>query len=46
MSIRKRKKLGFRKKEKRKKKRARMKSAGKNPEEFFYSGIYVTEKKS
>lgn len=46
MSIRRRKKIKFRAKKKRKKKRARLKAAGKNPDEFFYSGIYVAEKKS
>ena len=41
MSIRKRKKLKFRSAEKRKKKRAKLKAAGKNLDEVFYSGIYV-----
>jgi len=45
MSIRKRKKILFRGMEKRKKRRAKLKAAGKNPDEYFYSGIYVGEEK-
>ena len=44
MSIRKRRKIGFRAKGKRKKRRAKLKAAGKNPDELFYSGIYVGDK--
>ena len=43
MSIKKRKRIGFKSKDKRKKRRARLKAAGKNPDEFFYSGIYLGE---
>ncbi|MEA3305206.1 MAG: hypothetical protein U9R52_00145 [Candidatus Omnitrophota bacterium] len=41
MSIRKRKQLKFRRDEKRRKKRAKIKAAGKNPDELFSSGIYL-----
>ena len=41
MSIRKRKQIGFKAKQKRKKRRTKLKAAGKNPDELFYSGIYV-----
>ena len=41
MGIRKRKKIKFRAKIKRKKRRAKLKTAGKNPDEVFYSGIYL-----
>jgi hypothetical protein len=44
MSIRRRKKIRFKAKDKRRKKRAKLKAAGKNPDEIFYSGIYVAEK--
>ncbi len=43
MGIRKRKKLGFRASEKRKKRRVKLKAAGKNPDTIFYSGIYIGE---
>ena len=41
MSIRKRTKIRFKAKGKRKKRRAKLKAAGKNPDKLFYSGIYV-----
>ncbi len=44
MSIRKRKKLKFIAKAKRKKRRARLKVAGKNPDAYYYAGIYVGER--
>ena len=46
MSIKKRKKLSFKAKEKRRKRRARLRAAGKNPDDYFYSGVYFKEKKS
>ena len=41
MSIKKRKRLGFKRREKRRKRRAKFKAAGKNPDELFSSGIYL-----
>jgi hypothetical protein len=45
MSIRKRRKIKFRVGKKRAKSRARLKAAGKEPNEYFYSGVYVGERK-
>jgi len=41
MSIKKRKKLDFKKKSKRKERRERLKRSGKDPEKYFSSGFYV-----
>ena len=41
MSIRKRRKIQFKAQGKRKKRRAKLKAAGQNPDKLFYSGIYV-----
>ena len=43
MSIKKRKQLRFKTKIKRKERRAKLKRAGKDPDKYFYSGIYVGE---
>ncbi|MBU4375907.1 MAG: hypothetical protein KKD29_00330 [Candidatus Omnitrophica bacterium] len=45
MAIRKRRQLKFGSMEKRRKRRAKLKAAGKNPDQYFYSGIYIAEKK-
>lgn len=41
MAIRKRKKIHFMAKKKRKLRRAKLKAAGKNPDDYFYAGIYI-----
>lgn len=43
MSQRKRRKLGFTAKNKRKKKRARLKAVGKDPDKYYISGVFVGE---
>ncbi|MBN1871731.1 MAG: hypothetical protein JW800_04070 [Candidatus Omnitrophica bacterium] len=43
MSIKKRNRIKFRARLKRKSRRAKLKRAGKDPESYFYSGIYVGE---
>lgn len=45
MSIRKRRKIKFRVRKKRVKRRAKLKASGKEPNEYFYSGVYVGERK-
>jgi hypothetical protein len=45
MSIRRRKKLKFKARIMRRKRRIKLKAAGKNPDDFFYSGIYVGSEK-
>jgi len=45
MSIRRRRKIRFRVRKKRMKRRLKLKAAGKEPNGYFYSGIYVGEKK-
>lgn len=41
MGIKKRRQLKFKAEEKRKKRRVKLKRAGKNPDEIFYSGIFT-----
>jgi len=41
MSIRKRKKIGFKAKQNRKRRRSKLKAAGKDPNKYYVSGIYV-----
>jgi len=43
MAYKKRRKLRFKSSEKRKLRRTKLKRAGKDPEKYFYSGIYVGE---
>lgn len=45
MSLRRRKKMKFRMGERRRKRRAKLKAAGKDPDKYFSSGIYVGEEK-
>lgn len=44
MGTKKRTQLRFKFQEKRRKRRAKMKAAGKNPDQCFYSGVYIAEK--
>jgi len=45
MSTKKRYQIKLKALEKRRKRRARLKAAGKNPDQYFCAGIYVGEKK-
>ncbi len=44
MSIKKRRQIRLKAKNKRKKRREKIKTAGKNPDQYFFSGIYIGEK--
>lgn len=44
MGIKKRTQLRFKFQEKRRKRRAKMKAAGKNPDQYFHAGVYIGEK--
>ena len=45
MGIKKRRQVKLKAMEKRRKRRAKLKAAGKNPDQYFYSGIYIEETK-